>query len=123
MKIKTIALASVGFLLLASCGTSSHTNGSTDMTMPHKAQLPISADSWTTWQCPNGNTLRTRYSDRNGQELQLELANGSYRLKHEAGYNPAIYSDGQMGFYSDGKFAAIGRPLSDEIYAGGCVVK
>ena len=125
MNQKHLILATALVLLTACAGNSgnSQLQSAHQLTIP-KANLPISADKWTTWHCTDGNTLRTRYSTANGSELDLETtAMGSHHLLREPGSNPAIYSNAALGFYSDGQFAAIGRPLSDEIYSGGCTVR
>ena len=122
MTKKHLTLASALLLFTACAGNSSdnQVKVTTQPLMP-KANLPITADKWTTWHCADGNTLRTRYSTANGSEMELETTTiGSHHLVREPGSNPAIYSSAALGFYSDGQFAAIGRPLSDEIYSGGC---
>ncbi|MBV7435138.1 hypothetical protein KRX19_08895 [Cardiobacteriaceae bacterium TAE3-ERU3] len=124
MKQKHLILASTLLLLAACAGNNSDTRLSSKQLALPKANLPITADKWTIWHCADGNTLRTRYSTANGSELILETSTmGSHHLLREPGSNPAIYSNAAIGFYSDGKFAAIGRPLSDEIYSGGCIVR
>lgn len=125
MKQKHLIFASALLLFTACAGnnTDSQLLASKHLAIP-KANLPITADRWTTWHCMDGNTLRTRYSTANGSELTLETATmGSHHLRREPGSNPAIYSSTAIGFYSDGQYAAIGRPLTDEIYSGGCTVR
>lgn len=125
MKQKHLILASALLLFTACTGNNNNSplQASKLLAIP-KANLPITADKWTTWHCADGNTLRTRYSTANGSELTLETATmGSHHLVREPGSNPAIYSSAAIGFYSDGQYAAIGRPLSDEIYSGGCTAR
>ena len=123
MKKHHLILATTLLLFTACAGNDTppqQIKSTAQLSMP-KANLPITADKWTTWHCPDGNTLRTRYSTANGSELELEtVTTGNHHLIREPGSNPAIYSNATIGFYSDGQYAAIGRPLSDEIYSGGC---
>lgn len=116
-------LLALAFLLISACAGNSATRQSDSQSQAAlpKANLPISADSWTRWQCADGNILRTRYASANGSTLILETATaGRHQLTREPGSNPAVYSDTRMAFYSDGQYAAIGRPLSDEVDSGGC---
>ncbi|UJF24705.1 MliC family protein [Suttonella sp. R2A3] len=83
--------------------------------------LPISASKWSQWQCPRGETLRTRYQDSNAQQLIVVHQQREYVLKRQASTNPIIYSDGQTGFYSNGYYAALGKAYSDEVRVGGCI--